>query len=480
MMVPLDIAKTRHCIEQHWERSILSTLVDYIRIPNKSPAFDPHWEEHGYMEEALILIRQWCDAQPVQGLRMEIVRLPGRTPVLYLEIDPTDPDASYVPSVLLYGHLDKQPEMEGWRANLGPWNPILEGDKLYGRGGADDGYAIFACLSAILALQHQGVAHPRCVILIEACEESGSYDLPSYIDHLTTRIGKPGLVVCLDSGCGNYDQLWCTTSLRGLIGGTLSVELIREGVHSGDASGVVPSSFRVLRALLERLEEGNTGVVRPRALQVEIPASRQEQARRAAQILGEEVYRKFPFHDGVCPAEGDLQALILNRTWRAGLAITGANGLPPIADAGNVMRAHTEVKISLRIPPTLDADKATTFLKALLEDSPPYRAKVVFHPESAAGGWDAPALAPWLEQMTGEASQRFFGRDAVYMGEGGAIPFMGLLGAKFPEAQFLITGVLGPASNAHGPNEFLHIPTAKKITGCVAYILSTLAALPRR
>ncbi|MCH9670624.1 MAG: M20 family metallopeptidase [Gammaproteobacteria bacterium] len=473
-MAKLDNNETLRQVNACWEDSIVPALVDYVRIPNKSPAFDPDWAEHGHMEDAVTLIHEWCKKQPLDGFSSEVVRLPGRTPLIYMEVDATDPRDNTQPCVLLYGHLDKQPEMQGWREGLGPWIPVLEDDKLYGRGGADDGYAAFASLTAIATLQRQGVAHPRCVIIIEACEESGSYDLPPYIDHLAARIGTPKLVVCLDSGCGNYDQLWCTTSLRGLVGGTLRVETISEGVHSGDASGIVPSSFRVLRGLLDRLEDVHTGEVLPAELQVDIPEPRRRQAAHAAQVLGDRVYSKFPFHEGSQPVGTDLTELVLNRTWRSGLAITGAEGLPSISDAGNVMRPRTEVKVSLRIPPTLNAERAGAFLKTLFETSPPHGAKITFETEAAAGGWDAPPLVPWLESAAQAASQAFFERDAVYMGEGGAIPFMGLLGEKFPQAQFLITGVLGPASNAHGPNEFLHIPTGKRLTCCVAHILSTL------
>ena len=191
------------------------------------------------------------------------MRLQGRTPVIFIEI----PGSRTPTTVLLYGHLDKQPEMTGWAEGLGPWEPVLKGDKLYGRGGADDGYAMFGALArASWRCTSRASPHARCVILIEACEESGSYDLPSYVDHLAARIGAPSLVVCLDSGCGNYDQLWLTTSLRGLTGGALTVQVLTEGVHSGDASGVVPASFRIVRALLSRLEDGATGEIRPEDL----------------------------------------------------------------------------------------------------------------------------------------------------------------------------------------------------------------------
>ena len=452
-----------------WDGEIVPQLTEYIRIPNKSPMFDADWASHGYMDQAVALMEAWAKRQPIRDMQVEVVRLDGRTPLIFIDIPATGEGAD---TVLLYGHLDKQPEMTGWADHLGPWKPVLEGDRLYGRGGADDGYAIFGSLAAIAALQAQGVPHSRCVVIIEACEESGSYDLPHYVDHLAERIGKPSLIVCLDSGCGNYDQLWLTTSLRGMTGGNLVVNVLEEGVHSGDASGIVASSFRVLRTILSRLEDEATGRILPSELHVEIPAERVGQARRAAEILGEDVYAKFPLVDGMQPMDGDLAELVLNRTWRPALSVTGVGGLPSLDSAGNVLRPFTAVKLSLRLPPTLDAVKGGEFLKALLEKDPPYGAKVTFELEKAGSGWEAPALAPWLEQSVDAASREFFGAPVAYNGEGGSIPFMGMLGEKFPGAQFLITGVLGPHSNAHGPNEFLHIPTGKRMSMCVARVLA--------
>jgi acetylornithine deacetylase/succinyl-diaminopimelate desuccinylase-like protein len=456
-------------IDSTWDTSIVPALTDYIRIPNKSPHFDPAWREHGHMAAATQLIADWCKKQPVKGLTVEIVEHAPRTPIIFMEVPATTPGSD--DAVLLYGHLDKQPEMSGWADGLSPWTPVLRGDKLYGRGGADDGYAAFASLTAIAALQQAGIPHARLVIVIEASEESGSPDLPHYIEALAARIGKPSLVVCLDSGCGNYDQLWSTTSLRGLVGGTLSIEVLTEGVHSGDASGIVPSSFRVLRQLLTRLEDETTGRVKLPALHVDIPEQRIAQARTAAGVLKDEVWDKFPFAAGVRPVSTDLVELTLNRTWRPTLSVTGARGLPPIENAGNVLRPITSVQLSLRLPPTCDHKAAYAAVKAELERDPPYGARVRFEGDSGPG-WNAPALAPWLEASVAAASTATFGKEAVYMGEGGSIPFMGMLGAKFPAAQFLITGVLGPASNAHGPNEFLHIPTGKRLTACVAKVLA--------
>ena len=451
-----------------WEEEIVPALFEYIRIPNKSAAFDPAWREHGHMERAVSLIEAWCRKQPIQGLSVEVVRLADRSPVIVMEVPGSDADDT----ILLYGHLDKQPEMVGWRDGLSPWEPVLEGDKLYGRGGADDGYSAFASLAAIRLLQEQKVPHARCVILIEAGEESGSPDLPAYIEVLAKRIGKPSLVVCLDSGCGNYDQMWSTTSLRGLVGGNLKVQILTEGVHSGAASGIVPSTFRILRQILSRVEDEASGRILVNELHINIPEGRIAQAAASAEALGEVVAGEFPWVKGATPMGDDRTQLVLNRTWRPTLSVTGVDGMPSLENAGNVLRPQTTFKLSVRIPPRVDPQRATVALKAALEKDPPYGAHVTFDAEKAGQGWDAPALAPWLEAAQNNASEAYFGKPAMAMGEGGTIPFMGMLGEKFPEAQFLITGVLGPQSNAHGPNEFLHIPTGKKLTCCVASVIA--------
>ncbi|NNE05645.1 MAG: M20/M25/M40 family metallo-hydrolase [Xanthomonadales bacterium] len=465
----MDQQAAQKFIDEVWMDSIVPELVEYVKIPNKSPHFDPDWEEHGYMEDAVQQIAAWCDAQDIKGKTMEVVRLEGRTPLIFMEIPGTDPENQ--DTVLLYGHLDKQPEMTGWADGLGPWIPVIRDDKLYGRGGADDGYAAYSSLTAIKALQEQGLPHARCVVIIEACEESGSYDLPYYIDHLRERIGQPSLVVCLDSGAGNYEQLWLTMSLRGMAAGTLRADVLEEGVHSGYASGVVPSSFRVLRQLVARLEDENSGKVLPDYLHADIPQQRLDQVRKVAESLGDEVWQPYPFVNGTQPMADNNVDRILNRTWRPALSYTGIEGLPALQDAGNVLRPYTALKLSMRLPPTIDGEAASQAIKQTLEANPPQGAKVSFEADQAATGWNAPDVAPWLHQSLQNASMATYGQDVMYMGEGGTIPFMAMLGDAYPEAQFMITGVLGPKSNAHGPNEFLHIPFARKLTTCVSQVL---------
>jgi acetylornithine deacetylase/succinyl-diaminopimelate desuccinylase-like protein len=467
----VDAAAATRLIDQQFAQSIVPALTEYVKIPNKSPMFDPQWREHGHMDRAVALVERWMRENMPKGATLEVLRLEGRTPLIYCDV-PGQIDGT----VLLYGHLDKQPEMVGWDEGLGPWTPVLRGERLYGRGAADDGYAAFASLLALRVLAEQKIPHARCVLLIEACEESGSVDLPAYIEHLSTKIGDPTLVVCLDSGCGNYEQMWSTTSLRGVLTGTLRVQVLKEGVHSGDASGVVASSFRIARQLIDRLEDVASGEIRVKDFHVEIPAQRVAQAKAVADVLGDELSAKFPWVPGMKPMAEAPADLILNRTWRPFLALTGADDIPAIANGGNVLRPQTSLKLSLRLPPLIDAHAAIAKVKQLLETDPPYGAKVEFVDTEGGNGWNAPALAPWLEKSLEAASKTHFGRPCMYMGEGGSIPFMGMLGKKFPAAQFLITGVLGPSSNAHGPNEFLDLPTAKRLTACVAQVIRDHAA----
>jgi len=470
---PLAAVALDHAVRT-WDDDIVPVLHDYIAIPNVSVAFDADWAAHGHMDAAVDLIAGWCRARALPGATVEVHRLPGRTPMVLVEIPPAG-GGSATDTVLLYGHLDKQPEMTGWRDGLGPWLPVLEGDRLYGRGGADDGYAAFASLTAIEAVRAAGGAHTRCVVLIEASEESGSPDLPAYVEHLADRIGTPSLVLCLDSGCIDYDHLWVTTSLRGLVGATVTVEVLDEGVHSGVASGIVSSSFRVLRRLLDRVEDAATGTILLPELHVEIPADRLAQVRATAATLALSPAEELPLVTGMRPTTDDRVEQILRGTWRPTLSVIGAAGLPPVERAGNVLRPSTTLKLSFRLPPTADAHRAREAVVAALGDDAPDGARVTVTAKEASTGWNAPTFAPWLSSALDDASQAVFGRPARMMGEGGTIPFMGMLGERFPDAQFVITGVLGPDTNAHGPNEYLHVPTGRRITAALALLLDAHA-----
>ncbi len=467
----MDVEKALAFADEFWEEKILPPLSEYIRIPVLSRAFDPGWETSGHTDRALALVRDWVEKNRPRGAVVRVEKIPGRTPVLVVEV-PGDSGQT----VLMYGHLDKQPEMSGWRSGLSAWSPVREGSRLYGRGGADDGYAVFASVAAILALEEQKVPRTRVVILIEFSEESGSPDLPAYMEELSNIIGTPSLVIALDSGVASYEQIWSTTSLRGVVGCALTVEVLREGVHSGDGSGIVPSSFRIARQLLSRLEDEKTGVIRPEGLRASIPKARIGEAEAAAAALGDEIHSVFPWVPGMKPVSADPVELLLNRTWRPELEVTGQEGIPRLGDAGNVLRPFTTLKLSLRIPPTLPPSRAEEIVRDALTREPPYGARVSCAFDQPAGGWDAPELAPWLREELDRSSEALFGKKAMHLGDGGSIPFIGTLGRKFPQAQFFITGVLGPESNAHGPNEFLEIDFAKKLTAAVASVLDAQAA----
>ena len=481
--IPVDILNAAQALSQvsaQWDGDIVQQISDYIAIPAKSPGFDADWKAHGYIDTVMRNAAAWVEAQKIEGLTLEVIRLDGRTPVLFFEIPATRADSKQ--TVLMYGHLDKQPEFTGWRSDLGPWTPKYQDGKLYGRGGADDGYAVYASIAAVQALKAQKVPHPRIVGLIETCEESGSYDLLPYVDALRKRLGDVALVVCLDSGAGNYDQLWLTTSLRGMGGGVLKVEVLDEGVHSGDASGVVPSSFRIMRHVLDRLEDSATGRLLPQSFHCAIPADRMAQAKATAATLGDALYKRFPWAHFDCegssaftlPMTTDPLEALLNRTWRPTLSVTGAEGFPALKDAGNVLRPYTAFKLSMRFPPLVDASQAVQELKKLLEDNAPYNAKVTFEGGGGATGWNAPSTVDWFENALNDASQNFFGAPCGTIGQGGTIPLMNMLSNGFPKAQMMVCGVLGPKSNAHGPNEFLHVPYAKKLTAAVAHVMASV------
>ncbi len=461
-----------------WRSDVLPLLVTFGRIPNLSPDFDPGWREAGHMDRAADMVAAWASARDLPGATVEVVRLPGLTPTVLVDIPPSDHEATG--TVLLYGHIDKQPPIDGWTAGRGPWTPVVEGDWLFARGVADDGYALPSALLAVEAVAAAGGRHGRVVVLAEGSEESGSPHLLAVLSHLADRIGTPDLVLALDSGSPTYDRLWVTTSLRGALVGTLTVRVLDHGVHSGEAGGVVPSSFRIARLLLDRIEDAGSGDVVVPELCVEPPAWAPAAAREQAAALDAagSGASPFPVAPGLVLEGADGADRALRNGWRASVAVVGADGMPPPAEAGSVLRPYTSLKLVVRIPPTVDATVATDGLARALTTDPPYGAEVTWAPGQASGGWAAGPLAPWLADGLAAASQAAFGNPPARLGEGGTIPFMGWLAARFPRAQILAAGVLGPGSNAHGPDEGLHLPTAERLTGALAVVLDAHAGRP--
>ena len=348
------VAHVRH----RWPADVLPLLDTYTRIPGLSPAFDPGWEANGRLEETAELMATWARGRPLDGASVEVVRIPGLTPTVVVDVPATDPGATG--TVLIYGHYDKQPPFDGWTGGRGPWSPVLEGDWLYARGVADDGYALPSALLALEAVRAAGGRHARCVVMAEGSEESGSPHLPEVLAHLADRLGAPDVVIALDSGCPTYDRLWVTTSLRGAISGTLTVRVLEHGVHSGSAGAVVPSSFRIARLLLDRIEDAATGDLLLPELRVDPPATALPAAvglaeARVAAGLGA---TEFPVVDGLVLQGADIAEQAVRTAWRGSVAVVGADGLPPAADAGAVLRPFTSLKLVVRLPPTADPEAA--------------------------------------------------------------------------------------------------------------------------
>jgi acetylornithine deacetylase/succinyl-diaminopimelate desuccinylase-like protein len=471
----MDHSKVRTAVAGEWADQVLPSLAGLVEIPALSPAFDAEWEASGHLRAAVYHVGDWIASRDLPGAQLGVVELPGRPPLLLVDVPATPGAAASRGTALLYGHLDKQPPVGGWSDGLGPWTAVLRDGRLYGRGSVDDGYSGYAATTALEAVLAGGGQHARAVLLLETGEESGSPDLPAYMDHLGDGLGDVTLVVCLDAGGGDYQRLWLTSSLRGVVQATVTVRVLRTAQHSGLASGIVPSSFRIMRLLLDRLEDAATGEIRIAEMNVPIPAQRRAQAVASAAASPGAVQRLYPLVDGMRAASDDDVELILSNTWRPTLSVIGAAGLPAPADAGNVLRASTTLTLSFRLPPTADAKAALTALEQTLTTDVPYGAHVELSGRTAENGWDAPALAPWLETALTQAGDRVFGQPFGSIGIGGSVPFMELLGRLYPRAQFLSTGALGADSNMHVPDEWLNIRFAEQVTEAVALVLDAHA-----
>jgi acetylornithine deacetylase/succinyl-diaminopimelate desuccinylase-like protein len=453
-----------------FERDALDTLTAYCTIPCLSPMFDADWAQTGHIDAAVELLASWARDRRIANFEVSIHRLEGRTPVLCVTVEPTGPASG---TAVLYGHLDKQPPLGEWSEGLGPFSPVRRGDRLYARGVADDGYSTFSALLAIEEMERSGIAHSRCVVLIEASEESGSPDLEAYLDHLKDNLANVELMICLDSGGLTYDRLWLTTSLRGIVNVEVTLRVLGQGLHSGSVSGVVPSSFRLLRQMLDRVEDSATGDILIAELESEIPASHVQAAKEVAAEFGDLLADSLPTVDGVALMGNSPENRILRSTWYPTLSVVGMGGIPEPEMAGNVLRPFTTAMLSFRLPPNVDAQVAASAIEKALRTDAPSSAGVTVR--QAGEGWMSPPLAPWLRSALDEASTQAFGKAPGFSGEGGSIPFLASLGKRYPDVQFVATGVLGPKSNAHGIDEMLDLPMAVGVTNAVITVLGAYA-----
>lgn len=460
-------------IENFFREHVMETFSQYMSIPCVSPAFDSQWHDNGYIEAAITLYENFARRYAPKDAHVFVQRIDNKTPLLVIDV----PARNYSEHdcVLMYGHLDKQPQMTGWQEGLEPFAATMIDNRMYGRGGADDGYAMFAALAALNTSEEQGSSRARTVVVIEASEESGSPDLPVHLEVLGENLNEPlgdvSLVVCLDSGCLTYDHLWITQSLRGLLQVNVTIKVLEEGAHSGGAGGIVPSSFHIQRALLDRICTSPSGEITLDELSMTISDHVRNSAHKAAGVLKTTEAHGLAFADNVQPLHEDIAEQIIANTYLPQLEVIGIDGMPAISDAGNVLLPFTTLALSFRLPPRVDPSVAAAAVTEQLVADTPYQANVSVVIDSMASGWEAPEMQPWFSEAVAKSSQKHFGDDVHFMGEGGTIPFMAMLGETYPEAQYMVTGVLGPASNAHGPNEFLDLPCAYKVTACVVDVL---------
>lgn len=462
----MNYDKSLEIAKKDFDSNILPGLEEFIRIDNLSPEFDPEWETNGKAEKAGMHLLNWAKSQGIKGLKGELIKSPGKTHFLLIEIEPQGINKT----VLLYGHFDKQPSLGEWEEGLHPNKPVIKNGLLYGRGSSDDGYALFSMIEAVKLIQLQNCKHGHIVIALESGEESGSPDLISYLKTYKERTGNPDLMICLDSGCKDYSCLWLTTSLRGLTKIEVEIECLKEDVHSGEAGGIAPDAFSILRILLNRLEDSKTSkIIVP--LNAEIPKYIMEDAEKLADYLKEKVVTDLvKLADGVVPITDDYKELILNNTWRPTMVVIGINH-PQVEGSGNILRSKIKACLSFRLPPTFNCKDAEKIITEILTKDPPYNAKINVKVNISVNGWAAKNLNNSLKKSFSKSSNYLFGKDYYSNGEGGTIGFIPELGELYPECEMLVTGVLGPGSNAHSINECLNIDYTNKMTVALAHAI---------
>ena len=467
----IDIDSMVETADSIWEESILPSLSEFIEIHALSPGFAPDWDELGELQATIDLFCDWLDRQGIAGMTYKTHRIGNHSPVLLVTIEGTGSG-----EVLFYSHLDKQPSRPNlWSEGLHPLKAVRRDPFLFGRGSVDDGYGGYLCVTAMKLLQEAGAPHPKATFLIETCEESGSFDLPPYLDLLSEDLGSPDLVVVLDSGGPTYEHIWVTEALRGLVAGNLSVKVSHEGVHSGMSGGAIPSSFRIQRMLLDRVENSSTGEVLIPEMHVEISDKIKQEAATLGSILGDELWKSLPVVNTLEPQTRGADQILLDINWRPAMSVIGADGMPPVQTAGNVLRTHTDLKLSFRIPPGVKAEYVQGVVKEMLEKDPPYGAEVTYHATEPADGFHAPPLHDGVAKALDEVSMKLTGYSPMATWIGGTIPFMAMIQNKYPNACFLCTGSSGPGNNAHGPDEKLHIPHSKRLNVALAYAVAALS-----
>ncbi|CDW83647.1 peptidase m20 [Stylonychia lemnae] len=466
----MESKDTATIVDEHYDSWFVPGLSDFVRVPNLTMMADNNFATNGLIQQAMECVDNYINKLDVQGLKRHVFHPEGSNPLVVYVIDGSE---GATRNVMLYGHLDKQPWGAGWEEGLAPNDPQIRGDYMYGRGSSDDGYSAFATMLAVKSIQLAGGKLPRVVLVLETEEESGSPNLIPLLNLAEDVIGKPDACFCMDSGALDYDQLWLTSSLRGVCNVDLTIEGGKVGYHSGETGGIIPETFRVARALLNRLDNCDTGRV-TEDLQVPVPDFKQQEADSLSEKYGDKLFKKYNLNEGVQYInEDNIPELYLNKVWRPNLSITGAEGLPPIAAAGNVLRPKTTIRCSMRLCPAFDAHEAEKIITNKLTTDVPYNAKVTVSGGHAGNGWCQKHLQEWLHNALTEAGHKFFGgKDYGSFGEGGSIPFLNELQKKYPDTQIVAMGLVGPGANIHGPNENINLVYAKKLVKTLAHVIN--------
>ena len=464
----------KQTIDKIWDTRALPALMDFIRIPCKSTAFDPHWESNGYLNQACTFISAWVKQQLPQA-SCEIIQEPGKTPCLWLDVPAYHAQTDN--TVAFYGHLDKQPEASGWSEGLGPWTPVIRDGKLFGRGCSDDGYSVFLMISALVSLREQGLGHPHCVGIFETQEESGSIDLPHYLTALKERFNHPISLFVLDNQCCDYQRLWLNTSLRGVISAVLRVKTLHHNVHSGTYSGILPDAFAIAQHLLSRIHEPLSGRVLLDSFHTQIPENRKKQLLQAAKLLEASTSYYPPLLDGVQTKTTSVFDSIYNSTWEPALTVTAIDGLANLNQAANVVPKEIALKLSIRIPPNIDLARAIQDLEKTVTQNVPFHASVTLEDIRQGSGWTPPLTAQnqETERLLNTCSQSVFHEDVAFSATGGSISIIPEFEKCLPGTSIMLLGVLGPGSNAHGPDESLNIEYVKKLTNVLSLYLKDVA-----
>jgi acetylornithine deacetylase/succinyl-diaminopimelate desuccinylase-like protein len=463
-------------LRQKTKEELIPAICEFIKIPNQSRLFDAEWATNGLQEKACQFAIDFANSQKLKGFSIQFIQEEGKTPALLGIVDPFAGSGEVTEdlkkTILMYGHIDKQPPLNGkWSEGLGPHTPVIKDGKLYGRGGNDDGYAWFSCVLMAKALQENNLPHNRLVFFFETDEESGSRDLMYYLNKFKAKIGVPSLIFCLDSGTTDYEHMCLTTTLRGLVCFKLRVDVLKQGLHSGSSSGVVPSSFRIMRNILEQFENSNNGNL-PAELYVDIPKDKYQQAQELIENKGGKIDFKFPMVEGMDSMGNTGFQDYINRIWKPQLSITGIDGLPSCSTAGNVLLPYTQVCCSLRIPPSKNSKEAKEQIENFFSKvKVPHNAKFSYNVYKSGTGFECPSYSKSVLEVINKAGNETFDKPVLYYGEGGSIPFLNDIKNVFPKAQFIVTGVLGPESNAHGPDEMLHLGFLENLVVTMGKIL---------